>query len=557
MKLRCGLLHAVMLTLALLALGIALPSWAAPGDLDTSFGISGKVTTDFGHGDDAAYPVVIQPDGKIIAAGTTRSAASDDFGLARYNTDGSLDTSFGTGGLVTTDFNGSRPDAALALVVLEDGKILAGGWAYSSTNVQFALARYNTNGSLDTSFGKDGKATTSFTSGNAWFNDLAVQPDGKIVSVGYVGSGAAVNFGVVRHNADGSLDTSFGTEGKVLTDFAGSYDAARAVKIRPDGKILVAGQATTSSDAVGYGVACYNSDGMLDTSFGANGLVTTLFTGTAMGYDLILKTDGKFIVAGAANNGSNNDFGMAQYNADGSLDTTFGSGGRVTTAFGSGHDNDECVLIQSDGKIVLTGTAEMSGGYDFALARYNANGSLDTTFGATGKVTTTIADNYDIGRMAAFQSDGKIVLAGQAGTNAASSFALARYYAGDPSVPTVTTGLVTDVTARGATVAGNVTSDGGASVTERGVCFGTTAAPTNCTAAGTSGTGLFSVDLDSLSPGTKYYVRAYATNSAGTSYGVDANFTTMNNEVPVGPVWLLPLFFVLLGGLGLRLRRKN
>ncbi len=247
------------------------------------------MTTDFG-GTDIANAVVLQSDGKIVAVGQD----SSDFALARYNADGSLDSSFGTGGKVTTDFGGS--DAALAAVLQPDGKIVAVG----TSAADFALARYNTDGSLDTSFGTGGKVTTDFGgTDQAWA--AVLQPDGKIVAAGL----ASADFALARYNTNGSLDTSFGTGGKVTTSFEGS-DQARAVVLQPDGKIVAVGW----DNGVEFALARYNTDGLLDSSFGTGGKVTTDFGGSDAALAAVLQSDGKIVAVGFANT---TDFALARY----------------------------------------------------------------------------------------------------------------------------------------------------------------------------------------------------------------------------------------------------
>jgi len=216
------------------------------------------VTTDFG-GSDYGFSVALQPDGKIVVAGY----AGGDFALARYNSDGALDTSFGSGGKVTTDFGGSYHPDGFSVALQPDGKIVVAGYAGGD----FALARYNSDGALDTSFGSGGKVTTDFGGSDAGYS-VALQPDGKIVVAGYAG----LDFALARYNSDGALDTSFGTGGKVTTDFSGGRDVGYSVALQPDGKIVVAGYA-----GVDFALARYNSDGALDTSFGSGGKVTTDF----------------------------------------------------------------------------------------------------------------------------------------------------------------------------------------------------------------------------------------------------------------------------------------
>ena len=223
--------------LLLLAAAVAAPAQAAPGDLDLTFSGDGKQTTDFGFGVASAAATVRQPDGKIIAVGADEGHAGSNFALARYNADGTLDTSFSGDGKQTTEFGGE--DRATAVALQGDGKIVAVGEGGGSFFLpDFALARYNPNGSLDTSFSGDGKQTTDFGGPDGdGATGVAIQGDGKIVAVGY--GGTQRDFVVARYDPNGSLDTSFGS-GPQTTDFGGS-DVARGVAIQSDGKIVVGG----------------------------------------------------------------------------------------------------------------------------------------------------------------------------------------------------------------------------------------------------------------------------------------------------------------------------
>jgi uncharacterized delta-60 repeat protein len=278
-----------------LTLLIVVPSpvRAADGDLDTTFGSGGIVITDFG-GYDFASALALQSDGKILAAGTTRSggpSGSSNFALARYNSDGSLDTTFGTGGRVTTDSSGDGS----ALAIRSDGKIVVAGEARGETS--FVLAQYNSDGSLDTTFGSAGKVVRSDFS-SSFHIALVLQPDGKIVIAG----GRFSDFAQFRYNSDGSLDTTFGSGGLVTTDFSGRDDEAYALAIQFDGKIVAAGRTTTTSGSVlsDFALARYNSDGSLDASFGTGGKVTTAFPSPFPGaaYAMALQPDGKIVAAG-------------------------------------------------------------------------------------------------------------------------------------------------------------------------------------------------------------------------------------------------------------------
>jgi uncharacterized delta-60 repeat protein len=417
-------------------------AYAADGDLDPSFGSGGMVTTAFNGGPDYAYALAIQSDDKIVVAGSAVNAAvtAYDFALARYTITGTLDGSFGSGGKVTTEFNGTG-DWAFALAIQSDGKIVAAGqaWNPAQTSFDFALARYNANGTLDGSFGSGGKVTTAF---NGQFNAalaLGIQSDGKIVVAGFAYNAAmsATDFVLARYNANGTLDGSFGTAGKVTTDFNGTGAVANALGIQSDGKIVVAGQASNAAGTSGaFALARYNANGTLDMTFDSDGKVTTDFNGKGVGASaLAIQSDGKIVAAGSAYNaaGTSLDFALARYNANGTLDGTFNGTGTVTTDFnGQNETRDYALAIQSDGKIVAAGeTRNAPATQDFALARYTITGTLDMTFGSggTGKVTTDFNGKADSAVALGIQSDGKLVAAGYASNAAGNSqhFALARY----------------------------------------------------------------------------------------------------------------------------------
>jgi uncharacterized delta-60 repeat protein len=396
------------------ALGGPAIALAAPGDLDPSFGSGGTVITSFG-GADVASAVAIQPDGKLVVAGRTNIAGNTVFALARYDPTGGLDPTFGTGGLVTTDFGST--DQAFAVVLQADGKIVTAGRRGSDVIV----ARHNADGSLDTVFGSNGRVITNFGATEQALA-LVLQPDGKIVVAGRTNKPAPngnFDFALARYESGGAVDNTFGTLGLVTTDFGGSVDRAFAMALQPDGKLVVAGD----SDA-NFALARYNSNGSLDPSFGAGGKVITTFGGIDQASAVTLQPDGKIVVAGQTDTGVSIDFALARYMPDGSLDGAFGSGGRVTTNFtGTSDDLGSAVALQSDGKIVVGGASNGN----FALARYTPGGILDTAFGTAGTVTTNLGGE-DALHALALQPDGAIVAVGES----ADRFALARYQAFGP-----------------------------------------------------------------------------------------------------------------------------
>jgi uncharacterized delta-60 repeat protein len=389
---------------------------------------TGTVIANFNLGTSAGA-VVLQSDGKIIVAGRAYDATSNnDFGLARYDTDGSLDTSFGTDGLVTTDFwkpgNANDDDCINAGAVQSDGKIVVAGYAYNaSNNTDFALARYNTNGSLDASFGTAGLVMTDITGSNERAHAIVMQTDGKIVAAGVTEQGGE-KLALARYNTNGSPDTSFDSDG-VVTATIGSYSRLYAVAIQTDGKIVAAG-----SSSGHFVLVRYNTDGSPDTSFGNSGVVTTTIGSFSDAYALVIQTNGKIVAAGeTAHDAStlSSGFALVRYDTDGSLDTSFGTNGIVTSSLGSSYNGAYAVALQSDGKMVAAGYTGEGVDDDFALARYNTDGSLDGTFGTGGAITTDFG-NREPAHALAIQTDGKVVLAGYT-QDVERDFALARYNA--------------------------------------------------------------------------------------------------------------------------------
>ena len=416
----------------------SLPALAASSDLDPTFGTGGKVVTPIGAGDDNAQSVAVQSDGKIVVAGDSHNGTNCDFALARYNANGSLDASFGAGGKVITPF-GSGNDRAFGVALQSDGKIVAAGYTDKGSEADFALVRYHADGTLDTTFGGTGKVTTDINSGSGdYATSMAVQSDGKILVAGVSSKGTSTDFALVRYQANGTLDASFGNSGRVTTSF-GSESYGRSVAVQSDGKIVVAGSAESVTNSF-FALARYQTNGTLDVSFGLLGKVVTSIANIAYGYSVAVQSDGKIVVAGSSFNGSEYDFALARYQADGTLDTAFGSGGKVTTDFGNNfYEMGLGVAVQSDGKILVAGISwDGSDNADFALACYLTNGALDTTFGSGGKVTTPISIGDEGGYSIALQSDGKILVAGASdGGGIDYDFALVRYVGTGPPDPEI------------------------------------------------------------------------------------------------------------------------
>jgi uncharacterized delta-60 repeat protein len=398
------------------------PARATPGHLDPTFGGDGKVLTRF-EGGGAAFDMVIQPDGKVVAVG--RAGSPDvDWALARYTLHGKLDTTFGRDGRVMTHFT-RKFEFTPGVAVQENGKILAVG----SLDAKFVVARYRPNGVLDPAFGGEGTVLTRFAGAEAGAAAAAIQTDGKIVALGTAESLACcphtAEFALARYNPDGTLDTTFSDNGKVTTPLSGEYDFASDLAIQTDGKIVAVG-----TGAGQFEIARYNADGTLDSTFAGHGFAFTDFTvGTDSASGVAIQPDGKIVVAGDAGGPGEytSAFALARYNADGTLDTGFDGDGMVVTDFTVDDDGASGVAIQADGKIVAGGSAGFNGASaSFALARYDADGTLDTTFSGDGMVETSFTAGFDSARGMGIQSNGKIVLAGSAEAVTA-KFALARY----------------------------------------------------------------------------------------------------------------------------------
>jgi uncharacterized delta-60 repeat protein len=276
---------------------------------------------------------------------------------------------------------------------------------------EFAVGRYDAAfGSPDLGFGSEGAAFVDFGGKpHASASAVALQPDGKIVVVGQTWT-VDGGFGVVRFDANGGLDSTFGFSGRVRIGFGTITDAANAVALQADGKIVVAGVGGSSAD---FALARLISDGSLDPSFGSGGKVTTDFGGVDGAEGVALQADGKIVAAGRGNG----RFALARYNANGTLDTSFNGTGKVTTLFsGQSSSGANALAIEASGRIIAAGSAWVNSRDEFAVARYEQNGALDATFGAGGEVLTSFgASSDDRAQAVAIQTDGKIVVAGGGG----------------------------------------------------------------------------------------------------------------------------------------------
>jgi uncharacterized delta-60 repeat protein len=430
------------------------------GVLDPTFGSGGLVTSTAAT-DSRAYAVATYPiegtanDGKIVAAGdahppsTGHSLPPLDMAVARYNLDGTLDKTFGGTGEVLTG-----PGRALAVQVQPDGKVVAAGYAYGSSWRNLTVVRYNPDGTLDASFGSNGEVITAFSRGSTDVGEaMVLQADGKIVVAGETNPAKTTynDLALVRYKANGTLDTSFGSGGKVTTRFVSPLDTSydpRNVNLALDpntsplgpnsGKLVVVAQLTSQAGAM---VVRYNTNGTLDTAFGAShaGYVNL---GNPTYPAVAVQSDDRIVVAGTTvDNLQTFDVGLDRLNPDGTLDTSFGTGGVVVSLLPS-QEEAAAVTIQPDGKILVGGSQHSSNDPSrnsaLMVARYNANGSLDASFGVNGFATAgpgTSSSGYATpAEGLALEPDGRIIVAGGSYNGNNDSFSLARFLAAGPQI---------------------------------------------------------------------------------------------------------------------------
>ena len=404
----------------------AIARYNTDGSPDSTFNNDGRQTTDFGNYDNA-YSLALQSDGKIILAGPSVGPNSN-FAIARYNIDGGLDNSFNGNGKQTTNLITDFETGNSVVAIQSNGKIVVAGYTPGGTNHNdFVVARFNTNGSIDNTFNNNGVLTIDFTSSDDYSGSVAIQSDDKIVVTGYsyIYSPVTIqHLAVARYNPDGSLDSSFADNGKLEGISKQQYTVFNSSVIQADGKLLAAGSAWNGSN-YDFAVARYNSNGSPDSSFSNDGKQITDFGATDEAVSVVIQPDGKIVVAGNCKT----QFAIARYNTNGSLDNTFSGDGKLIFSMGFA-DACKSVALQSDGKIVMAGYTFTDRNYDsayFAIARLNSDGTPDNTFNQNGKQLTGFDSSPSFAASIAIQNDGKILIAGRSYLNNQDNFSLARY----------------------------------------------------------------------------------------------------------------------------------
>lgn len=387
---------------------------AQDGTLDVTYGTSGKQTIDAFPGNfpvyNAMHQIAVLTNGKILQCFSLSNGTNNDFAIVRYTSDGFLDNTFNSGGalpgLAVVDFGAN--EVATSMAIQSDGKVVLAGYKSSSVGSNdgvFALARINTNGTLDNTFGTSGKVTTAVgTEANAF---SILQSGGVFVVSGFSWTGSSYDFALVRYNNNGTLDNTFGTGGKVTTNF-GVNAVAYSIIVQADAKVVAAGFASPDGSTNYFALARYNINGSLDNTFGTGGKVTTSIgtAGSDAAYALTYdRISGKLAAAGSSFNGSDNDFAVVRYSPNGLPDATFDGDGKVTTAIATGNDIAYTIAFQPDGKILAAGSSDYGFGTDadYSIVRYMSNGLLDNSFNSSGsKPGTNLIDfggndfGYDI-----------------------------------------------------------------------------------------------------------------------------------------------------------------
>jgi uncharacterized delta-60 repeat protein len=397
---------------------ISAAAQTQPGSLDENFGIQGKIITDVGGVSNST--IKMQADGKIIVAGT-----SDSIFLVRYNASGLLDSSFGKNGLVKFALEGVY--GLQGINILSDGKIFIIGKYSTGSPYKPVFIRLNSNGALDNNFGNGGKTYPNIFHPQS---SVLFQPDGKIIMADQsYNTNTKEDFWLMRMNYDGTLDNSFGINGEVKTDLGNNeQDIVYKLILQKEGKIMAIGSTKfNTTEGTDFALVRYNSNGTLDTNFGKNGIVTDNISSVDKWADLVIQPDGKILVTGSVNVDSvgKMNFIVARYNENGTLDNSFGDGGKVIIWFNTyTRDIANSIMLQPDGKIVVGGmSGEIFFYNNFALARFNNDGTLDNNFGFNGKVTTKFTDN-DASTDMLLAKDDNIILSGYSGSN----IAIAKYF---------------------------------------------------------------------------------------------------------------------------------
>ncbi|MFM8871303.1 MAG: hypothetical protein ACKOFD_06960, partial [Actinomycetota bacterium] len=445
-KLKFAGIAALTLSVLLSATSVLGAGW-----WDSTFDSDGFATLSFTNFDDNLLSTAVQSDGKVVAVGLSQTSSSspnnNEWAIARFNANGTLDSSFGTGGKVRPTLT-TGSDVLRGVALQSDGKIVVVGNTQPVSNTyQFTVGRLNSDGTFDTTFDSDGLANLGAVDSYAFA--VAIQPDQKIVVAGKAKANIAdttYDLVLARFESNGALDSTFGTSGVVTTQLSSSDETPASVLVQSDGKIVVAAYGGPSSSVDSY-VLRYTSSGVLDTSFSSDGIEPdSLGSGSHYARGLTIQGDGKLLVVGQTYVGSVPDSFVARYNTTGTPDSTFGTSGISVFAFSGDWENTNGVVHQPDGKINLFGSVNKASSNHGFIARLLADGSVDPSFGCSG-LETRLEGTSTIFSDGELLSGGQIVVGGyiQSSDGTGRNFAVAQF---DPSIarPTACSGSSTSTT---------------------------------------------------------------------------------------------------------------
>ena len=379
--------------------------------LDSLFSDDGISLTNLGNFE-GAWSVFSTNENKIIVSGWSKlsTESPEDILLMRFNNDGSIDSTFKSGNIISVEE--FTWESSYASIEQKDGKILIAGRFYNGLNWDFMLARFYADGRLDSSFAQNGFAIIDISSDDRAFS-IDLQNDDKIIIAGFVNINNW-DFAVLRFNSNGLLDNTFGNNGIVINDFDGDIDVAFSIKTQSDSKIIACGW-TFSNASWNFAIIRYNSDGSLDQNFGNKGIVITDVDNVYnTSHSIAIQEDGKYVVTGYRyfRERLDTDILLVRYNSDGSIDQSFGVNGFVTKDINRNEDFAWDVIIQSDERILVTGYTKSDSSKNVVTLRFNNNGQIDSTFGDSGVIITSIFGFDEEGRHLALQNDGKILVTG-------------------------------------------------------------------------------------------------------------------------------------------------
>ena len=488
--------------------------------MNTNFSTDGLQTVDFGFVNEYSTDITVQSDGKIVLVGykSPSDDISDNIYVCRLNTDGSLDNTFDSDGKLA--INLSDEDIPIGVEIASDGKIIIGFETINGGNTDFGVLKLNDDGSLDNSFGTNG--ITEVTIASAQRPEyMHVDANDNIYLVGYENNtnNPLYGFFVMKFTSSGSLDNSFSSDGYFEYSFGAQNDYAITVDTQSDGKLIVGGNYDVGG-VRDISVIRLNTNGTLDATFATAGeFIYTALPNVGIGGLKVLSDDR--ILVGSY---SNNDFLAIMLDEDGSLDNSFKSDGYETYDLGG---TDYCfnVIEDEDGRILLTGDSDVNGDRDFAIIKINNVGELDLNFGSNG-IKLVDFGGIDISNGIDFNTAGDIFIGGYTDVNADIDFAIASLKWQDP--PYIPTSSLAVLTSNSIKINFNIEYDGGSIISNRGLVYSLSSTPTlsNNVIQSGSGDGSYQITIEDLSPGTTYYIRSFAINSIGTTYGTEQIITT-------------------------------